>query len=100
MYSRRSVFRWVLPPCLKLQSCFARGVGQRFNAAVVEESATIEYHLADALGLGAFGNEFSHLFCPGEIATAFHGGVLFTRGRRGESRTLPVVNHLCIDMFQ
>ena len=48
---------------LELQSCFASGVGDRGDAAVVEEAAAVEHDLRDAGGLGPLGEERADLRC-------------------------------------
>ncbi len=42
---------------LKLQSGFARGVGQRLHFAVVTRSAAVEHHLADSASLSDFSRD-------------------------------------------
>ena len=43
----------------EIQPAFARGIGQRLHAAVIEVAAAIEHDLLDALRGGAFGDQFA-----------------------------------------
>src|ERR1700680_1614651 len=45
---------------LELQSCFARGVGQGFDAPVVEVTTAVEHDGVDALVFGALGDGLAH----------------------------------------
>src|SRR3546814_967419 len=46
---------------LKLQSAFARGIGESLHAAVEQETATVENYLGDAGGLRALGDPAAHI---------------------------------------
>jgi hypothetical protein len=53
MLIRRIVVRHVHALSLEIQSSLARGVRQRFDAAVIEVGAAVEDHVLDALLLRA-----------------------------------------------
>src|SRR5712691_495569 len=82
---------------LKLQSCFARRVGQRLHAAVIQIPAAVEHHGVDALVLGALGNQLPDGLGAGEIASI--GGVLLVRGGRNHGMAPGVVDQLRVDVF-
>src|SRR5260221_6651310 len=52
----------------ELQSRFARGIGQRFHAAVILIPAAIEHHLLDSLFLGSLGHQLADRLGSGDIA--------------------------------
>ena len=45
---------------LKIQSAFAGGIGERFNAAVVKISAAVENNRFNTGGFGFFGDGFAN----------------------------------------
>ncbi len=51
---------------LEIQSAFARGVGQRLDAAVIEVAAAVEDHVLDALFLRALGDQLADRFRGGD----------------------------------
>src|SRR6202008_4479989 len=53
----------------ELQPPFARGVGQRRDAATVGVTAAVEYDLLDPCGLGALGDELSDPHAVGLLVT-------------------------------
>src|SRR5580692_5948863 len=70
---------------LELETRFASGLCQRFDAPVVHETGTVEGDLRDALGLGAFRDGAAHglgrLDVAGSLQRAAH---IFLQGRRGD----------------
>ena len=44
---------------LEVEAAFARGVGQRFDAPVIEIAAAVEHDVLDALFLGALGDQLA-----------------------------------------
>src|SRR5580704_7010470 len=85
----------------EIQPALARSVGQRFDPAVIEIAAAVEYHVLDALLFGALGDELAHGL--GRV----HAGAglealarrLFDRGSRRERDAAIVVDHLGVDVL-
>src|SRR6266851_5006146 len=59
---------------LKLQSCFAGGIGQRLDAPMVNVSAAIEHHLLDPFFLGTGGDGLADEFGAGHVSAGSFGG--------------------------
>src|SRR3981081_3260657 len=77
---------------LKLQSCFARGVGQCLHAAVIQVTTPVEHHLLVTRRLGPLGDELADGFRPGDIAAAFEPGCFLVRCGRHQRMPLAVIN--------
>src|SRR5262249_56925973 len=88
-----------LPVSSEFETAFARGIGQRLDAAVVEIAAAVEHHLADPLGLGALRHQLAHHLCRFDIGAGLEPAahLLFERRSLRQRLALPVVAHLRID---
>src|SRR5512132_270983 len=87
----------------ELQAGFARRVGHRFDAAVIEEPVAIEHHALHALFLQPLGDGLADRLGAGDVATlgrlverALHGRL--GRGRRRDRLAVGVVHHLHVDV--
>ena len=85
----------------ELKARFPGGVGKGFHPAVVQVAATIEDHLLDALGKGAFGDELTD--GDGRIAGApcrcEARAQVFVKRRCGAERALRcIVDDLGVDV--
>src|SRR5688572_1990255 len=88
---------------LKLQSCFARGIGDRLHAPVIKKSVAVEHHALDALLDQALGNRLPDRLRAGDIAAL---GLLPERAldrrldarRRGDRAAGHVVHDLHVDV--
>src|SRR6266513_294082 len=95
--------RFICAICLKLQTCFASSVGDRFHAAVIEEPVAIEHHALDALLHEPLGDGAADGLRAGDVAAALF---LLQRAlhlrvhRRGRRDRAPghVVDHLHVHM--
>src|SRR4029079_9749855 len=87
---------------LEIQACFARGLGKRLDAPMVEIAATIEPHFLDARLKRALGHELAHGSRRRKVAAlrqiAFE--VLVQGRRRGNRLAGAVVDHLRIDVLR
>src|SRR5262245_18875443 len=100
--SAGSIF-WLKSNMSELQPCFARRVGDRLHAAVVQEAAAVEHHAADALGLQPLGDGLADRLGAAQVAglRAVRELRLQRRlGRRGRHYrgARVVVDHLCVDV--
>src|SRR5215510_6403005 len=103
-------FNWKLPASsffliavaiiLELQTCFTRRIGQRFDAPVVEISATVKYHLLDSLFLGPLRDRLANLLRAGHVPARLLSRLLARGAGRSQSLARAVVNHLHINMVQ
>src|SRR4051812_28780817 len=76
--------RHVRVSILKLQSCFAGGVGYSLDASVIDVTAAIEYDLGHAFGFGLLGDLLADLFCRGQVSTGLLGALFALVGAGGE----------------
>src|ERR1700744_3228761 len=89
---------YAAPKNLKLETGFARCIGEGLHASVIEIPATIEHNLLDALFLRALRNQLAHLLRCRHIATCLQ---LRGLGRCGNNcDALCIVNHLGINVVQ
>src|SRR5262245_6763721 len=83
---------------LKLQSRFARRVGEGFDTAVIQVTAPVEHGFLQILGLSAFGDQLANGPRPGDIAAALHAGRLVDRRSRHQRMAFSVVDNLRVDI--
>src|SRR5437016_7330246 len=82
---------------LKLQSCFARGIGQRLDASMILKAAAVEDHTLDAFFLGALGHQLADGFGGGHVA-AFGLGTLGDARCRHQRIAFAIIDDLGVDM--
>src|SRR3546814_10955223 len=88
---------------LKLQSAFARGIGESLHAAVEQETATVENYLGDAGGLRALGDPAAHILRglggrAGSLGALLALAVLVQGRRGGDGAPLAVVDALGLNV--
>src|SRR5438270_1065428 len=101
--SERSPLDWYRPPpmfldiALKLQSGFARSVGERLDSAVIKEAAAVEHDLLDAGCLRLVGDGLAH--SRGLLQAV---ALLLQRDRRRRRERAPalVVDDLRVEMVE
>src|SRR3569623_2236853 len=84
---------------LELQSGFARGVGQRLDAAMVEEAATVEDDLLDAGLHRGFRHALADRGRGVDVGARGAAHVLFQGRGRSDGGAVRVVDHLGIDVL-
>src|SRR3954471_20202937 len=84
---------------LEVQATFARGIAERFDAAVVAIAAAVEHDILDALLDRALGNQRAHRLGGLDIGARLRAHVLLQRGGRRQRQPLHVVDHLGIDVL-
>src|SRR5271154_5867325 len=87
---------------LEAQAAFARRIGERLDAAVIEIAAAIEDHLFDALLLGALGDQLADRLGGGDAGAGLQSLArrLFQRRRRHHRGARIVVDHLRVDVLR
>src|ERR1700722_2899765 len=87
---------------LETQSAFARCVGERLDAAVIDIAAAVEHHFLDALRRGAFGDELAARLRRPDVGAGLEARaqLLLHRRRRSDGRAGAVVDHLGIDVLR
>src|SRR5580700_9872851 len=85
----------------EVQSAFACRLGQGFHPAVIEVAAAIEYHVLDALFLGAFRDQLADRLGRVDAGAGLQSFArrLLDRRSRHECDALLVVDHLGIDVL-
>src|SRR5580692_5592842 len=85
----------------EIQSAFARCLGQSFHPAVIEIAAAVEYHVLDALLLGALRDQLADRLGRVDAGAGLQAFArrLLDRGSRSERDALVVVDHLGIDVL-
>src|SRR5579863_9150581 len=83
---------------LELQPRFARGLGQRLDAPVIQKTAAIEDHALYALLDGALRNRFPDLLGGGNIAARLR--LQRQRGSGYDRLALLVVDHLGVNVVE
>jgi hypothetical protein len=90
------------PGVLKFQSCFAGGISQSLDPAMITKTAPVEHNFFDADFLGTLGDQFTNqlgrfgLIFVGDLVTQF---AINGRGR-GQSVACHIIDHLRIDIVQ
>src|SRR6202035_3031942 len=84
----------------EIQSAFACRLGQGFHPAVIEVTTAVEYHVLDALLLGALRDQLADRLRRVDAGAGLEAFArrLLDRGSRREGDALVVVDHLGIDM--
>src|SRR5271163_2586676 len=90
---------------LELQSRFARRIGDRFYATVIDVASAIEYYFREAFFFGQFGNLFADHLRRSHVATGYARVFILTfafvgRRSRCQRDSLEVVNQLHVDVIQ
>src|SRR5439155_10623799 len=83
---------------LKLQSRFARRLGQSLHAPVIQVTAPVEYDLLHALGLRPLGDQLADRLRPRHVAAGLESRRLLDRRSRNQRVPLAVVDHLGVDV--
>src|SRR3984957_18791357 len=85
----------------EVQSAFACRLGQGFHPAVIEIAAAVEYHVLDALFLGALRDQLADRLGRVDAGAGLHAFArrLLDRRSRRERDALVVVDHLGIDVL-
>ena len=84
----------------EFKSAFPGGIGERFDAPVIEIGAAVEDDLGDTGGLGAFRDEFADLDRRLLVGAGLQlaAEILLQARRRGDRVAALVVDHLRIDV--
>src|SRR5579883_1199775 len=99
----RSAMCWLLNRLqLKLETRFARRLGQRLDPAVIKKAVAIEDHLPDTLVQASGGDALADRPGRVEVARGFKSAahVRRQRGRRRQRTARIVRNYLCVNMMQ
>src|SRR5262249_28143814 len=101
-------FNWKLPASsffliavaiiLELQTCFTRGVSQRFNAPMVEISATVKHYLLDPFFLCPLRDRLADLLGAGHVAAGLLSRLFASGAGRSQRFAGAVVDHLDINI--
>src|SRR5207244_185508 len=82
---------------LKLQSRFARGIGQSLDAPVILIPAAVEDHALDAFFLGALRHQLADCLGRRHVAAVGLAALIHARGR-DQGLTLGIVDYLRVDV--
>src|SRR5262249_13558543 len=82
---------------LKLQSCFARGIGERLHAPVIFVAAAIEHHALDSLVFGALCHQLADGLRRRDVAAVGFRALIHARCRY-QRRAAAIVDNLRVDV--
>src|ERR1017187_1861707 len=85
---------------LELQPGLARGVGQSFDASVINVASTIEDHLLDSRRHRPFGDQLADSLGAGQIAAAVRETRLLGGAGGNQGLMLTVVNPLRVNVLE
>jgi hypothetical protein len=80
-----------------LETGRARSIGEGFNLAMVDVTASVENHIFNTCSFGALGNELTNFGGGSDGSTIANTFDMRARGSYGD--TFHIVNHLCINML-
>src|SRR5580704_1413530 len=83
---------------LKLQSCFARRVGQCLHAAVIQVTTPVEHNFFMTRRLGPLGDQLADGLRAGDIAATLEAGGLLVRSSRHQRMSLAIVDDLRVNI--